>query len=267
MKFQVAGASVQGTGHLKHNIPCQDSYACDVTDECVIVCVADGLGSARLSHIGSARAVQTALKAIQRHFDTRDEDKARRAMIEVFREVNSDLRSLASLNENDIRDYATTLICVLAQADNIIVGHVGDGAVVISQDDTLVLLSAPQRGEYANEVAPVTSENFEDMLQISFRSSGIDYIAVFSDGLERLALDLNASRPFAPFFGPLFAAIAKAGNISDLSSNLEQFLISDRVCERTDDDKTLVLIGKIYGETTQQSTNTETGYDHLSDNA
>jgi serine/threonine protein phosphatase PrpC len=271
MKFKVAGASVQGTRHIKYNIPCQDAFAYDVTDEYVIVCVADGLGSARLSHIGSERGVRIATEAIKKQFDThRDEDKARQAMIEVFREVNHGLRTLASQNKNDVRDYATTLICVLAWSDSVVVGHIGDGAVVISKDNNVSFLSAPQHGEYAGEVTPVTSENFEDVQQISFRSLSPDYIAVFSDGLERLAIDLSEGRPFTPFFDPLFAAIAEAENTTSLSSDLEQFLKSDRVCERTDDDKTLVLVGKIYEETTQQSTSSNAGcdyssYDHLSD--
>ncbi len=246
MKFKVTGASVQGTRHIERNIPCQDAFAYDVTDEYVIVCVADGLGSARLSHIGSERAVRIALEAIKKQFDThRDEDKARQAMIDVFREVNHDLRTLASQNKNDVRDYATTLICVLARSDSVVVGHIGDGAVVISKDNNISLLSAPQHGEYAGEVTPVTSSNFEDVQQISFRSLSPDYIAVFSDGLERLAIDSSEGRPFTPFFAPLFAAIAEAENTTSLSSDLEQFLKSDRLCERTDDDKTLVLVARI----------------------
>jgi hypothetical protein len=69
-------------------------------------------------------------------------------------------------------------------------------------------------------------------------------VSVFSDGLERLALDLAAKQPFAPFFDSIISPVAGSALIGkdiDLSSKLDSFLGSDGINRRSDDDKTLVL--------------------------
>lgn len=267
MNVQVAGASVRGTGHKKHNIPCQDAHIYRTIDDYVVVCVADGLGSASLSHIGSAQAVEVALEAIQYQPPIDDADKAHKIMLDVFKQVNRRLQCLADENGSEIRDYATTLICVTLFANFVTVAHIGDGAVVVSHAGHLELISSPQNGEYVNEVTPVTSEKFIDSMQITFRSMDVECVAVFTDGLERLALDLREKKPFQPFFDPLFTAISNPVSDGDLSSGLEAFLNSDRVCERTDDDKTLVLIGKMRGRVSTELNNLKAEDDHISDNS
>lgn len=265
MKLQVAGASVQGSRHKKYNIPCQDAHAYMVMKNYVAACASDGLGSANLSQIGATEAVEIALKAIHRCPPVDDSGQAREIMLDVFKQVNHHLRCLADENGKEIRDYATTLICVVVYENFIVVAHIGDGAVVISHAGNLELIGVPQHGEYVNEVTPVTSETFMDSVQIVSKSVDVDCVAIFTDGLERLALDLAENKPFQPFFEPLFTAISSPVNDANLSSSLEIFLNSDRVCERTDDDKTLILIGKVHEETTHYPQNTETEHDHLSD--
>jgi hypothetical protein len=71
--------------------------------------------------------------------------------------------------------------------------------------------------------------------------------AVFSDGLLRLAINLATGEPHAPFFRPLFA-FAAAGDASGVvarEAELAAFLHSDRVCARSDDDKTILLAARI----------------------
>ena len=68
-------------------------------------------------------------------------------------------------------------------------------------------------------------------------------VAVFSDGIERLALDFLNKSAFDGFFDPMFAPLAKLapGRDRRLSASLRQYLDSPRITERTDDDKSLVL--------------------------
>jgi hypothetical protein len=69
-------------------------------------------------------------------------------------------------------------------------------------------------------------------------------LAVMSDGLTRLALKRPTNEPHLPFFKPLFAfveASAPSNDGAQASEALTAFLASPRVCERTDDDKALVL--------------------------
>jgi hypothetical protein len=64
---------------------------------------------------------------------------------------------------------------------------------------------------------------------------------VLSDGLLRLALRLPSGEPYPPFFQPLFGFAAAALPEDQANEQLSAFLNSKRVCDRTDDDKTLVL--------------------------
>ena len=58
------------------------------------------------------------------------------------------------------------------------------------------------------------------------------------------ALPPAQRRPHAGFFAPLFSPLQTAERPDALVAPLRAFLESPRVCERTDDDKTLVLASR-----------------------
>lgn len=68
-------------------------------------------------------------------------------------------------------------------------------------------------------------------------------MALFSDGLQGLAVNFAERAPHDGFFRPLFSAVRAEppGHSRELSDRLQRFLDSPRVNARTDDDKTLVL--------------------------
>ena len=63
-------------------------------------------------------------------------------------------------------------------------------------------------------------------------------VSLLTDGLQMLALDYANNIPHVPFFSPLFKLTTEENFTIEA---LSRFLESERVCERTDDDKTLVL--------------------------
>jgi hypothetical protein len=140
-----------------------------------------------------------------------------------------------------IREFAATLTVVTATAEHLAVGQVGDGIAVAEGDEGLFLAAAPQRGEYANEVALLTSPQAVAGATIASFQTGIRSVAVSTDGLLRLAVRLPSHEPHAPFFRPLFAFVSETADAVAADAELARFLISARVTERTDDDKTLVL--------------------------
>jgi hypothetical protein len=98
-----------------------------------------------------------------------------------------------------------------------------------------------QRGEYANETYFLTLEDALEQVQVSVYEKAVNLLAVMSDGLTRLAINLPTDEPHLPFFRPLFAFVAHADEEEQASRQLLDFLTSERVCARTDDDKSLVL--------------------------
>jgi hypothetical protein len=107
--------------------------------------------------------------------------------------------------------------------------------------DKLFLVNQAQRGEYANETYFLTQEDALEQVQVSVYAKPVNLLAVMSDGLTRLALQLPAQEPYLPFFQPLLAFAARANEEEQAARHLVEFLTSERVCDRTDDDKSLVL--------------------------
>ena len=70
------------------------------------------------------------------------------------------------------------------------------------------------------------------------------HVAVFSDGLQMLALKMPGGAPHAPFFAPLFRFINNAADEPQIHSELESFLRSPTVRRRADDDLTLFLAAR-----------------------
>ncbi len=120
--------------------------------------------------------------------------------------------------------------------------QVGDGAVVaINARQELFALTVPPDAEYANATTFVTSPDALESAQIILQTLPISALALFSDGLQRLALKLPEGTPHAPFFTPLFAFAAGMEDQTQGASQLTAFLRSPRIAERADDDLTLVL--------------------------
>ncbi len=151
----------------------------------------------------------------------------------------------------DGRAYATTLTCAIATAGRLVVGQIGDGAVVAGEGEALVAVTRLQRGEYANETHFLTQADALEHLEIALVEQPVSALAVMSDGLVRLALKMPEQEPHAPFFRPLFrvtAAVAEPGGALDeteAARQLSAFLGSERVNARTDDDKSLVLAVRV----------------------
>lgn len=145
------------------------------------------------------------------------------------------------LSSPTLREYATTLLLSVITSRWIAVAQIGDGMVIIQDNNgKLQMLTRPDHGEYINETNFITASDYQKHVQSFVQpNTSIKGIALLTDGLQMLALDLANNRPHEPFFSPLFDIAATQTDSS--RKELENFLASDRVCERTDDDKTIVL--------------------------
>lgn len=251
--WHVVGAAVQGVSHARLNLPCQDAQGYRLLpDGTLLVAVADGAGSARFSEQGADCAIEAALRSLSAAFEGNDpEDGAdwERRLRGAFGDARGAVVSLAALSEDaetTPRDYAATLTCVVASAGRLAVGQVGDGAViVVDGEGSLFAATRLQRGEYANETHFISEEDALEQMAVEVLEMNVAALAVMSDGLIRLALKMPAQQPHAPFFQPLFrfASSVQADSEAEqqASQQLAEFLTSERVNARTDDDKSLVL--------------------------
>lgn len=142
------------------------------------------------------------------------------------------------------RNFAATLISITTDGNTTLVAHIGDGNAVARNAETgeWFCLSWPDQGEYASVTYFLTDELIH--LHIHRFAVKIDAVASFSDGIERLALDFARKVPYQPFFNKMIAPLSRSkavGKDLELSRHLSDFLTSEGVNSRTDDDKTLIL--------------------------
>jgi hypothetical protein len=142
------------------------------------------------------------------------------------------------------RSYASTLLTVVLTPNGGGALQIGDGVMVVSDDEGWRWIFWPQRGEYANTTRFLTDEDAIDRLEIDVFCGAIKDVALMSDGLEPLALHYASKMVYAPFFTGMFQPLLNAeisAEVVQLSALLERFLAYDQVRSRTDDDTSLIL--------------------------
>jgi|YNPBryunderm2012_1023409.scaffolds.fasta_scaffold06731_3 hypothetical protein len=246
--WRVFAVSVRGSAHERRAMPCQDANKYErLFHEVLIIAVADGAGSARYAQKGSQCAVQIFLEFLRSQplssLVTAGVDEWRALATRAFQAVQNALVEQAKLTDSTIADFATTLIGVAVTPRAVVTAQIGDGAVVLEDmHGQLHLLSHMRFGEYLNETVFLTSKNALQHARFERWEGEVAHLAIFTDGLELLALQLPDAKPHPRFFQPLFRFVD-----SDEATveQLEAFLRSERVRTRTDDDLTLVLVGRV----------------------
>ena len=247
--WRVLSASVTGSSHLTRGLGCQDVNTISVLpDGSLIVVVCDGAGSAKRAEEGAALAARSSVEFLKEHLRTGvafDADDWKCVLTDCVKHARSALAELATRQtdagqEADLTEFATTLLIAVVSGQWLVAAQVGDGAIVSrGASGALSVLTVQDDNEYINETTFVTSSNFLERahfhVEVNVDVSGV---AALSDGLQLLALNYADNSAHTPFFSHMFDFAARSDS-SD--SDLVEFLQSKRVCDRTDDDKTLVL--------------------------
>ena len=240
-------ASVCGVSHERGGMPCQDNHAYGVLrDGTLVAAVADGAGSAAISEVGAEIAARTAVEAVAGLQHLKGTPASQQEWSEILIGALETARSAVELEAAsrnvDVRDLATTLLLVVATPGMVSAVQVGDGAIVIgAEDGTVLALTTPQGGEFVNETSFLILPDAISRAECAHWEGKMRNLAVFSDGLQRLALRLPGGEAHAPFFSPLFKFIKDSGDDAGATEQLASFLRSPRITERADDDLTLLL--------------------------
>ncbi len=249
--WKFIGASVAGTSHTELNLPCQDECYVDTLPtiegaDYLLCLVSDGAGSAKEGGQGARIACATARASIEatllNHTTTLDE-----SIVEAWiKDIRRELSESASANDLTTRDFACTFLGALIGSGKAVFFQIGDGAIVASSSGVQGVVFWPDSGPYANMTYFLTEDDALINLHISITNSRIDEVALFSDGVQRLALSFEQRSPHTPFFEPMFKALRSQNplNCGTLNEQLADFLNSAQINSRTDDDKTLILASR-----------------------
>ena len=248
MTWRLVYASEVGTSHTHTDTPCQDSCWAQVDQfadghPLLSVFVADGAGSAVKGGEGAELAIEAAAAFVAKKVKQGEFGLGDNLATDIVLAVRESIYAAAEAHNLKARDFACTFLGILSTASGTLVLQVGDGGVVIDVGAGLEVAVVPMSGEYANMTHFVTDEDAVTVLASRSYPDRALKVAAFTDGIQRLALNMATNTPHEPFFAPFFngMATATAEQEDQLQGLLVRFLGSAPVNERTDDDKTLVL--------------------------
>ena len=249
MDWRYAAASAIGTSHQNSQTVCQDAHSLQFFEplEAFVGVVSDGAGSASQSQVGSRRTCDVVLNRISAAAPESLFTASLAA--DVLERLRVELRQLADDSGVAVREFACTMLVAIVGKERAAFWQIGDGAICFRERDADRFGYAfwPEKGDYANVTFFVTDQNAQNHLEFDVTAVEIAELAMFSDGLERLALDFVSGEAHTAFFTGLFPSVRglrAPGYSAELSSQIEGFLSSERVNKRTDDDKTLLLASR-----------------------
>jgi hypothetical protein len=231
---------------MASGIPCQDAHQACVepfgSGEVLLVACADGAGSASRSDEGARWACDEAILALK-HIVAKGGPDAidDGAMLGVVAKARERVFENASDSGLPAREFASTLLVVAVTPREAVAVQVGDGAVVVGSAGCLDLVISVEQEVLNVTDFLVDSDAMSKVRRWSAPATGIDSVAVSTDGLVPVLIDQRRGRPHPPMFGMLFGALHDTTDETEVGERLSAFVRSEQVCQRTDDDKTLVL--------------------------
>lgn len=248
MSWQVVGASEVGTSHIAVGRSCEDSCWAQVDPTAsgmplLQLFVADGAGSASNGGEGADLAIQAAADFVEKKLRLPEfalgDELATQCIMEIRERIYARAESLGL----KARDFACTFLGVLSCKLGTLVLQIGDGGIVLDVGQGLEVPVVPMSGEYANMTHFLTDEDAINQMVTKTYPDIALRVAVFSDGLQRLALNMADNTAHEPFFANFFKVLGASTleQEEQLHGALVRFLQSPAVNDRTDDDKTLAL--------------------------
>lgn len=184
--WKVVQCAVQGKGHIKDYIPCQDKTYYYTKDDITVTALADGAGSAKLSHFGAEHITRFICGDLAKNFDLyfSNEDG-----VFVKNELNDKIKhqidELAMEIKCDPHDLSSTLLAVAVKKNYYILLHIGDGVIGYSKSNKLNIASKPENGEFVNTTVFTTSKDALQTMQLMKGYLGqINGFILMSDGTE-----------------------------------------------------------------------------------
>ncbi|HEY4326629.1 MAG TPA: PP2C family serine/threonine-protein phosphatase [Mucilaginibacter sp.] len=249
MIWKVIGQSVIGSSHLQNGKGCEDAgtyrvFTMPDDSEALICFASDGAGSAEYADQASAAAVSAAIEFALNLLGN-GEDLTDASLLALGEHVYDRLCELADALRTPKNECSCTLLGCIILPEKAGFLQIGDGAIVRNDGyDHFTPIWWPSNGEYQNSTVFVIDD--ADLANLNYKviDEPITEVALFTDGLQQLALNYESMTAHQPFFANLFPALRKAEiseHLSILTTRLSDYLSGSAISSRTDDDKTLLL--------------------------
>lgn len=240
--WKLCGAEVQGSGHKRKNIPCQDKTYCNQRNKVKVVALADGAGSAALSHFGAECVTKAVSEYVVDNFLRLFDAEEKTIKADIASVIRTALSVQSAKLECRKTDLSSTLLLAAVRKDSYIAIHIGDGVIGSYERDALKVLSAPENGEYANMTWFTTTTDLERVVRVYRGDASImSGFILMSDGVEPSLYD-GGRNELADAAINLIYTNAKID--SKLMSQLLLESLEQAIALRTHDDCSIALLSR-----------------------
>ena len=244
--WRYSGCQVRGRAHEENGTPCQDRTKYGFQNGAYFIALADGAGSAALSHYGAERVTDAVSRVMTLRFDEFfSETDGGQVKSGILSFLTDELKMEAEERGCELNGLASTLLAVVVKDERFIIAHVGDGVIGYLDGESLKVASAPANGEHANETYFVTSPNALGKMKVFKGNVGnICGFVLMSDGTEQSMYD-KRNNALSPVITRLLQRNLLISE-SVMSGQLEQ-TFANVVAKRTRDDCSIALMSRPSG--------------------
>lgn len=242
--------SLQGSSHKAAGKACQDySNIIKLENGWIVSAIADGLGSAQHSDIGSSDAVQSVISYLQNHLPAEwNVEVICDVLKDAYDSAKNSIANISQSSEISIREYDTTLTTAIYNGNQVVYAHVGDGGIVqLLANGQFLQLTAAQKGDEFNSVEPLRNEKAwvfgasdENVCAFAMFTDGVyDVVCPWLLASEEQKIYVNYVRLYMDM------NVIKATSEEDfiiLKENAESFLLSEYNSNITDDKTVAVVV-------------------------
>lgn len=242
------GISLPGTYHIKHGIVCQDAHNIVLCGkDMAVAAVADGLGSAEHSDIGSKIAVAVAVECCRKNIAKKATDEQILDIMKgAFHTAQRAIEQEATSKDRPIEQYDTTLTLAVLIRDALYYGHSGDsGMIALTAQGRYEQVTHQQR-DSEGRVFPLF---FTDKWEFARFGKKVSGVLLATDGMLEIFFpmyikneDVNIHVSLAQFFlDNRGLKIDKKGGQEKVTASMKEFM-SNIPDEQVNDDKTIAVL-------------------------
>ena len=228
------GFSIVGKSHINKGTCCQDSHMIKELDNgWIIAAVADGVGSAKNSQIGSSIAAKTVVEFCAECMPWDYSVIGIKSMLRTA--YNYAFKQIIKESEKSgeaLESYDTTLTTVIYDGHRIIYGHSGDGGIIgLTVYGDYVQITSPQKGVDMISVLPLRSGY--TVWSIDSYEEELAAVMIMTDGvldgalcpyLLKLSNKSEVYTPIATFFADPLGIPNNKKDFEALRKDIEDFI-------------------------------------------
>lgn len=246
-KWREFAYQVRGKSHVLDGKPGQDRFRYVSRDGVKVLCLADGAGSATFSEHGAQAVVDAGCDFATALFGSGRASRQSLDASSLHEYLLARLADTAARLGCELRDLASTFLCVIVTESFFVAVQIGDGVIGAQRRGELEMVSLPDNGEFANLTTFVTSRNAASSARVVGGDiEGYTGFILMSDGTADSLYNYE-HRALARACRALFRIVSDAPTraVSNPAYKKELKRIMDvQIREGTDDDCSIGILAR-----------------------